>query len=87
MRARLTVLQQQAASTVQAASKTRRENLQLYIGNLGQGGITSEMLKQLFDSTMAVAFPTQVVPGETGFNGVFWGGGVGGRQPCQGVSR
>ncbi|KAL6779338.1 UAF4 [Auxenochlorella protothecoides x Auxenochlorella symbiontica] len=63
MRARLTVLQQQAASTVQAASKTRRENLQLYIGNLGQGGITSEMLKQLFDSTMAVAFPTQVVPG------------------------
>lgn len=54
LRARQLVLQQQAASAVAAASKTQRE---VYVGNLSAGLVTADMLRQLFNSTMAAAFP------------------------------
>ncbi|EFN57106.1 hypothetical protein CHLNCDRAFT_143928 [Chlorella variabilis] len=60
LRARQLVLQQQAASAVAAASKTQRE---VYVGNLTAGLVTADMLKQLFNSTMAAAFPDMAKPG------------------------
>ncbi|KAL4419535.1 hypothetical protein ABPG77_005766 [Micractinium sp. CCAP 211/92] len=54
LRARQLVLQQQALSAVAAASKTQRE---VYVGNLTAGLVTADMLRQLFNSTMAAAFP------------------------------
>ncbi len=36
---------------------------QVYIGNLAGGVVTEDALRQLFDSTMAAAFPTQMVAG------------------------
>lgn len=60
LRARQMVLQQQAASAVAAASKTQRE---VYIGNLAGGVVTEDALRQLFNSTMAAAFPAQMVAG------------------------
>lgn len=63
LRARQLVLQQQAASAVMAASKTQRE---VYVGNLMPGLVTADMLRQLFDSTMAAAFPDKVEEGAVG---------------------
>lgn len=60
LRARQLVLQQQAASAVLAASKTQRE---VYVGNLTAGLVTGDMLRQLFNSTMAAAFPDMAQPG------------------------
>ena len=60
LRARQLVLQQQAASAVAAASKTQRE---VYVGNLMPGLVTGDMLRQLFNSTMAAAFPDKIVGG------------------------
>jgi len=37
--------------------------VQVYIGNLAGGVVTEDALRQLFDSTMAAAFPTQMVAG------------------------
>ncbi|BDA43929.1 probable splicing factor U2af large subunit B at C-terminar half [Coccomyxa sp. Obi] len=54
LKARQLVLQQQAASAVAAASKTQRE---VYVGNLVAGLVTDDALRQLFNSTMAAAFP------------------------------
>lgn len=62
LRARLAVLQQQAASAGQAASRTRKENLQLYVGNLAAGAVSADMLRQLFESTMRAAFTEQPDP-------------------------
>ena len=62
LRARLSVLQQQAASAGQAASRTRKENLQLYVGNLAAGAVSADMLRQLFETTMRAAFPDQADP-------------------------
>lgn len=59
LRARQLVLQQQASSAVAAASKTQRE---VYIGNLVGGMVTEDALRQLFNNTMAAAFPEQVHP-------------------------
>ncbi|PSC69139.1 spindle assembly abnormal 6-like protein [Micractinium conductrix] len=61
LRARQLVLQQQAESAVQAASKTQRE---LYVGNLTAGLVTGDMLRQLFSSTMAAAFPEMAGDGQ-----------------------
>lgn len=36
---------------------------QVYIGNLAGGVVTEDALRQLFNSTMAAAFPTQMVAG------------------------
>lgn len=63
LRARQLVLQQQAASAVLAASKTQRE---VYVGNLTAGLVTGDMLRQLFNSTMAAAFPDMAQPGAQG---------------------
>jgi len=60
LRARQLVLQQQASSAVAAASKTQRE---VYIGNLVGGMVTEDALRQLFNNTMAAAFPEQMVAG------------------------
>lgn len=35
----------------------------MYIGNLAGGVVTEDALRQLFNSTMAAAFPTQMVAG------------------------
>lgn len=37
--------------------------MQIYVGNLVQGLVTEDALKQLFNSTMKAAFPEQTVPG------------------------
>ncbi|KAK9808982.1 hypothetical protein WJX72_007369 [[Myrmecia] bisecta] len=60
LKARQLVLQQQAASAVAAASKTQRE---VYVGNLVAGLVTEDALRQLFNSTMAAAFPDKIIPG------------------------
>ncbi|KAL4433887.1 hypothetical protein ABPG75_000328 [Micractinium tetrahymenae] len=60
LRARQLVLQQQALSAVAAASKTQRE---VYVGNLTAGLVTADMLRQLFNSTMAAAFPDMAKEG------------------------
>lgn len=60
LRARQLVLQQQAASAVAAASKTQRE---VYVGNLLPGLVTGDMLRTLFNSTMAAAFPDKIPTG------------------------
>ena len=62
LRARQTVLQQQAASAVIAASKTQRE---IYVGNLTPGVVTDVMLRQLFNSTLRAAFPERCSEGTT----------------------
>lgn len=36
---------------------------QVYVGNLMPGLITNDMLRQLFNSTMAAAFPDKIVAG------------------------
>ncbi|GFR46356.1 hypothetical protein Agub_g7864 [Astrephomene gubernaculifera] len=58
LRSRQMVLQQQAASAAAASAKTQRE---LYIGNLVPGAVTDVALRQLFNTTLAAAFP--VSPG------------------------
>lgn len=60
LKARQLVLAQQASSAVAAASKTQRE---VYIGNLVGGMVTEDALRQLFNNTMAAAFPDQMVNG------------------------
>ena len=35
----------------------------MYVGNLVAGLVTEDALRQLFNSTMAAAFPAHVVPG------------------------
>lgn len=60
LKARQLVLAQQASSAVAAASKTQRE---VYIGNLVGGMVTEDALRQLFNNTMAAAFPDQMVSG------------------------
>ncbi|KAK9915773.1 hypothetical protein WJX75_003978 [Coccomyxa subellipsoidea] len=60
LKARQLVLQQQAASAVAAASKTQRE---VYVGNLVAGLVTEDALRQLFNSTMAAAFPNLLAQG------------------------
>lgn len=60
LRARQLVLQQQAASAVAAASKTQRE---VYVGNLAQGMVTNDMLRQLFNTALMAAFPDKCAPG------------------------
>ena len=37
--------------------------LQIYVGNLVQGLVTEDALRQLFNSTMKAAFPEQQLPG------------------------
>ncbi len=37
---------------------------QVYVGNLMPGLVTGDMLRQLFNSTMAAAFPDKIVAGE-----------------------
>ncbi|GLI69369.1 hypothetical protein VaNZ11_013962 [Volvox africanus] len=54
LRSRQMVLQQQAASAAAASAKTQRE---LYIGNLVPGAVTDVALRQLFNTTLAAAFP------------------------------
>ena len=60
LKARQLVLTQQAASAVAAASKTQRE---VYVGNLTAGMVTADTLRQLFNSTMAAAFPDMAEAG------------------------
>ncbi|GLC45602.1 hypothetical protein PLESTB_001784400 [Pleodorina starrii] len=54
LRSRQMVLQQQAVSAAAASAKTQRE---LYIGNLVPGAVTDVALRQLFNTTLAAAFP------------------------------
>ncbi|KXZ48038.1 hypothetical protein GPECTOR_31g402 [Gonium pectorale] len=60
LRSRSMVLQQQAASAAAASAKTQRE---LYIGNLVPGAVTDVALRQLFNTTLAAAFPAAAAPG------------------------
>ena len=56
LKARLTVLQQQAATAISPDSKPQRE---VYVGNITPGVVTGPMLHQLFSATLKAAFPDQ----------------------------
>ncbi|GAX80268.1 hypothetical protein CEUSTIGMA_g7706.t1 [Chlamydomonas eustigma] len=60
LKARQLVLQQQAASAAQAASKTQRE---IYVGNLMAGAITDATIMQVFNTALMVRFPGSNIPG------------------------
>ena len=61
LKARLTVLQQQAEIAVAANTKPQRE---VYVGNITPGVVTGEMLHQLFTATLKAAFPDKCEDGD-----------------------